>query len=281
MSSIKSDLNDGNLLKLRKRIDKIDDQIIDLLAQRMDVVDEVAALKKSRNEKLFIKSNREADMIKNIVNKLDSRYPKSHIVAIWRKIIASANLHEQYVNIGLLNPDDVVDYQYLIYEYYSRDFPIKKFNNPRDLVAQIENHEVKIAIFPVSKENQDNLWWRFLIGSSIKIFAKIPFIKDEENDNELFCAGLKIAHPSQSDITLLNITLVDQELTFEEIDYILQNANLNLVKILDYNFSQENKHYFCEISGYYNLQSEEIDELQKNPELSCDILGYYATQISF
>ena len=59
------------LQDLRSEIDKIDNQMIELLGQRMAIVSRVGELKKNNNEKFFIKSNREADMIKDLIKKIN------------------------------------------------------------------------------------------------------------------------------------------------------------------------------------------------------------------
>jgi chorismate mutase len=48
----------------RQDIDQIDHQIIALLEERMEIISQVGELKKSNKEKFFIRSSREADMIK-------------------------------------------------------------------------------------------------------------------------------------------------------------------------------------------------------------------------
>jgi chorismate mutase len=50
----------------RSKIDVIDNKIINLLKSRMAIVARVAEFKKSNNYKFFIRSAREADMIKDL-----------------------------------------------------------------------------------------------------------------------------------------------------------------------------------------------------------------------
>ena len=63
------------LALFREQIDEIDLKILNLLKDRMVVIKNVGDLKKSYNEKFYIRSNREADMIKNLVNLAENKFP--------------------------------------------------------------------------------------------------------------------------------------------------------------------------------------------------------------
>ena len=100
------------LSKLRKDIDDIDEQIISLLEKRLGIVEKVGSLKSSYKEDFFIRSAREADMIKNLVRRSEKFFPNSVIASIWRKIITTSNLKEQEIQVALHNPKNIPDYSY-------------------------------------------------------------------------------------------------------------------------------------------------------------------------
>jgi len=93
-----------NLQDLRNEINAIDDKMISLLQQRMDIVSEVAKFKTDNHDTFFIRSAREADMIKSLVSKTKGCFPKATIVDIWRKIITASNMHEQKLSFAIHNP---------------------------------------------------------------------------------------------------------------------------------------------------------------------------------
>ena len=95
---------DLKLSELRQEIDQIDEKIIELLIARFNVVNAVKGLKEDFNDKFFIKSAREADMIKDLIQKSEGKIPAELILNIWRKIISFANYHEQKIAIALYNP---------------------------------------------------------------------------------------------------------------------------------------------------------------------------------
>ena len=123
--------NEISLNSFRAEIDKIDGDIIKLLKQRMQVIERVAQFKRSAGENFFIKSAREADMIKDLIAQFP-QFPRSAIIKIWRAIITSANLDEQKVAALIYNPKNLPDYKYLLREYYLDILPIFEFKNFND-----------------------------------------------------------------------------------------------------------------------------------------------------
>jgi chorismate mutase/prephenate dehydratase len=155
------------LALFREQIDEIDLKILNLLKDRMAVIKNVGDLKKSYNEKFYIRSNREADMIKNLVNLAENKFPKSTIINIWRKIITTANMSEQELRIAIHNPKNISDYTYLIREYYNNDVPIINYDSANSVVSDLENNNAQIGIFALpssndesdKKEDTKENWW--------------------------------------------------------------------------------------------------------------------------
>ena len=208
------------LALFREQIDEIDLKILNLLKDRMEIVKNVGELKKSYNEKFYIRSNREADMIKNLVNLSENKFPKSAIINIWRKIITTANMNEQPLKIAIHNPKNISDYVYLTREYYNNDVPIINYDSANSVVSDLENNNAQIGIFALPNSNDDGdkkedtaeNWWISLANNRIglKIFAKIPFVEFEQkeknfNSIQLVATAIKEPEKSSSDNTLITI----------------------------------------------------------------------------
>ena len=208
------------LALFREQIDEIDLKILNLLKDRMEIVKNVGELKKSYNEKFYIRANREADMIKNLVNLADNKFPKSTIINIWRKIITSANMSEQALRIAIHNPRNITDYTYLVREYYNNDVPIINYDSANSVVAELENNQAQIGIFALPDSNDDfdkkedtkENWWISLANNRIglKVFAKIPFVEFAQKDKnsnsiQLVATAIKEPEKSISDNSLITI----------------------------------------------------------------------------
>jgi len=128
---------------------------------------------------------------------------------------------------------------------------------------------------PVPKN--DDFWWQLLADSKIKIFAKLPFVKSQVSDHELFCVAIKEVEPSQDDITLLYLETKNQ-LDANQVEEILQQVNFEVECILSQNLAQDLNVFLFEIRGFVSEDDPKLDKLSEN-DLWANILGYYATQI--
>ncbi|OFW81153.1 MAG: hypothetical protein A2887_00035 [Alphaproteobacteria bacterium RIFCSPLOWO2_01_FULL_40_26] len=278
------------LQALRDKIDKIDEKIIKLLSQRMNIVSQVAELKKNNGEKFFIRSAREADMIKNLVAKNpDLQAPL--IVNIWRKIITAANMAEQNLRIAIHNPNDVSDYEYLVKEYYSSYVPITSFDSISGVVSALEKNEAQIGIFALpsndgEKEDAKENWWIALANNrlGLRVFAQIPFVEYCQNNNgkiHLVAVAIKEPEKSNDDNTLL---YVEAAKGIEKSQILSAFKEQNLVaKILKSVKSQQSTSvtfYLATLDGFYLENDSAIKNFSKSRiKPFAKILGHYAKSI--
>jgi chorismate mutase len=279
------------LLALRQEIDKIDSQILSLFEQRMRIISEVGRLKTDSNDKFFIRSAREADMIKNLISKPENPFPKSAIISIWRKIITVANMHEQPLNIAIHNPKNISDYEYLVREYYSDIVPISMFDSATNLVAAIEKGEMQIGVFALPAENSENTnenWWISLANNRVglKVFAKIPLIEKSANEKnrdrmQLVAAAIKPAEKSSSDNSLLYIEL-DNKFSKSQLLTALKDHKISARILKTAKLAQVDSmtFYLLDAEGFFDENDAVLQELKKatiKPYIK--ILGHYATTI--
>ena len=281
---MKNNSNQNPLLQLRSQIDIIDDQIISLINQRMGVVEQVADYKKSINESFFIKSARETDMIKDLIKKSDTRIPKSTIVNIWRKIITSSNCLEQKLQIAIHNPNKIIDYNYLVKEYYGDFVPTTSHDSVNNVVSEIEKNQAQIGIFALPKfgQNKAENWWINLANnqSGIRVFAHIPLIANTEHS--LIAVAKKEPEQSSDDRTLLAVEINKEvskyhlEETLKELGFefkILQSTTLGQINNITF--------YLVEISGFFDEQSIGISNLSNSKiKPFIKIIGHFATPIT-
>jgi len=284
------------LALFREQIDEIDLKILNLLKDRMAVIKNVGDLKKSYNEKFYIRSNREADMIKNLVNLAENKFPKSAIINIWRKIITTANMNEQELRIAIHNPKNISDYTYLIREYYNNDVPIINYDSANSVVSDLENNNAQIGIFALpssndesdKKEDTKENWWISLANNRIglKIFAKIPFVEFEQKDKnvnsiQLVATAIKEPEKSNSDNTIITIE-TSKEITKSAILSALKEVELDgkILKSAQIIQFDGIKFHLIELKGFY-LENDEILKKFSQTKIKpyIKVLGHFAQTI--
>ena len=284
------------LALFREQIDEIDLKILNLLKDRMSIIKDVGDLKKSYNEKFYIRSNREADMIKNLVNLSENKFPKSAIINIWRKIITTANMSEQNLRIAIHNPKNISDYLYLIREYYNNDLPIINHDSANSVVSDLENKNAQIGIFALpssndesdKKEDTKENWWISLANNRIglKIFAKIPFVEFEQKDKnsnsiQLVATAIKEPEQSNSDNTIITIE-TSKEVTKSGIISALKEAELDgkILKSAQIMQFDGIKFHLIELKGFYlenDLILKKFSQSKIKPYVK--VLGHFAQTI--
>ncbi len=287
---------ENSLLALRQEIDKIDEDLLSSLQKRMAVVERVADLKKQNQEKFFIRSNREADMIKNLIDKSQNSLPKNLIINLWRKIITAANMHEQPLRIAIHNENNCAKKSALVAQYYNEFVPLFNFDSPTKVIAALQKNEAEIAIFEIPNSNseekrddQKQNWWISLANNKdgFRVFAIIPFYKidGEENGLKLVAVAAKKAEKSSSDFTLICVE-ASREVTKSQILSELKKSDLaqkNEIKILksaETNQIEGILFHLVEIAGFV----EDGDEILQNFMRSkikpyARVLGHYAAPI--
>jgi chorismate mutase len=284
------------LALFREQIDEIDLKILNLLKDRMVVIKNVGDLKKSYNEKFYIRSNREADMIKNLVNLAENKFPKSAIINIWRKIITTANMSEQELRIAIHNPKNISDYTYLTREYYNNDVPIINYDSANSVVSDLENNNAQIGIFALpssndesdKKEDTKENWWISLANNRIglKIFTKIPFVEFEQKDKntnsiQLVATAIKEPEKSNSDNTIITIE-TSKEVSKSSILSALKEVELDgkILKSAQIIQFDGIKFHLIELKGFYlenDLVLKKFSQTKIKPYIK--VLGHFAQTI--
>lgn len=99
-----------NLLELRERIDVIDDQLLDLLNERMKVVKEVGELKRSTNTIIY-RPEREKQILDRLAKNNKGLLSRSAIEAIYLEIFAVSRNLELPERIAFLGPEGSFTHQ--------------------------------------------------------------------------------------------------------------------------------------------------------------------------
>ncbi|MFL2733018.1 MAG: chorismate mutase, partial [Gammaproteobacteria bacterium] len=78
----------NNLEDNRNQIDLIDETILNLISDRSELVINAGKIKKKSGNKTFYRPDREAKLIKNLLNKNKSSIPSNKIKNIFKEIIS-------------------------------------------------------------------------------------------------------------------------------------------------------------------------------------------------
>lgn len=89
----------------RRRIDTLDDQILDLLARRAGVAREIAEAKRAAAMPVFHDPERERRVLDRLVDKGGERFPPDAIRAVFREVMSACLSVEQPLRVAYLGPE--------------------------------------------------------------------------------------------------------------------------------------------------------------------------------
>lgn len=101
---------------IRKKIDSIDAQLLDLLSQRADLVHEVGVIKKKEGLQIYA-PDREDALLRKLVGMNQGRLPEKSIRAIYREIMSAALALEEDLKIAYLGPEGTWTHQAAIKKF--------------------------------------------------------------------------------------------------------------------------------------------------------------------
>ncbi len=132
-----------SLEELRKKIDALDEQLVELINQRARIVSEIGKLKASQDKPMPIYApDREKAVFEKILRKNAGPMPDKTLVAIWREIMSGSFFLERSLRIAYLGPEGS----------FSHNAAILKFGQSVDYEAMTD---IRAIFEEVSKGHSD------------------------------------------------------------------------------------------------------------------------------
>lgn len=276
MSSLVEDLS-----QLREEIDRIDHQIIELLKARIEVVHKVGKYKSQHSQTVsFIRSGREARMLRDLTDKLKDTLPAAAVGTIWRMIISTSLNLEQGMSIASYVTTENPSCYWLAREYFGSFVPISKDAKADDVIHKVAASEVAVGILPFFDNGNAAPWWvrPQKEQNDIYIFARIPFIEQpHHNDTPVLAIANVLPEETGDDRSLLAIhTTPDTQ--SDIIAHISETFDSGITVLESYGSSD----HLVEVDCFIDKNDENFKRLcqQLGKEQSIRYMGAYATPIT-
>jgi len=263
-----------NLNQFRQQIDTIDNQIIDLLKDRIEIVKQVGEHKKKASmTQSFIRAGREANMLRDLTNKIDGKFPAGAIATIWRMIISSSLSTEQNMSIATFaNEKDNSSY-WRAREYFGSFLNIERYNCTDTVIKKIASGETAVGVLPLDNEP----WWVRPKNekNDIFIFARIPFIEEDSGIPASLAIANVMPEATDDDISLMSVTTKSTE---NDILKAFSDNNLTANIIAN----DKNNNYLIEINKFFDTTNPLINDLEKAlaDKTKIRLMGAYAVPIA-
>jgi len=182
-----SSTNTSSIDSLRVHIDRIDEQIHDLLMARASLVERIGTLKGDAN--LALRPGREAQILRRLSDRHMGVFPKSAIVRIWREILGSLTNVQCPLSIAVAQGSGPGSgsggFVELIRDHFGTTPAVKIIPSAGQVVKLVANDEIPVGVVPLPgvAPYGNEPWWAALTGETApKIILRLPFYPYDRND---------------------------------------------------------------------------------------------------
>ena len=168
-----------DLIKLRNKIDDIDNSIQDLLNERASIVDLVSAVKAKDSSTAKIRPGREAQILYRLMSRHNGRFPKRELARIWRELIVATIGFEGPFSMAIYYTETEPGFWDLARDQYGTNTPASCFSSARRVIEAVQIGDSTLGIVPLPRHDENENWWRLIVSDlpeTPKIIARLPFI---------------------------------------------------------------------------------------------------------
>lgn len=166
-------MSDDKLNDIRKKIDSTDKQLLALLKERANLALEVAKIKQNQHQPVYYRPEREAQILRKIVEKNDSLLPDKEITRIFRDIMTACLALQQPISVAYLGPDGTFSQEAALQHFGEVDF--RSQSSIPEVFKQVAADLVHYGVVPIenSTAGMINTTLDCLISHDVQICGEI------------------------------------------------------------------------------------------------------------
>jgi chorismate mutase len=197
----------SDLDELRRRIDGIDDNLLELLIDRLKIVARVAALKSNGGTATYVPA-REAEIIRRLVGLSTDELPVGTLIRMWREVLGAAVRREGPFAVGAYVPAGGPGVWDISRDHYGSHMPMMVYQTTLQVIRAVTDRRVVVGVLPMPQDGDNDPWWVHLLSPDTdvpRVIARLPFGPrgNARSDGDALAIGYGAQQPSGGDRTLL------------------------------------------------------------------------------
>jgi chorismate mutase/prephenate dehydratase len=162
-----------SLEELRKRIDEIDQRLVELLNERARVVIEVGKLK-SKTDKPIYAPDREKEIFSKIVKANKGPLPDRCLAAIWRELMSGSFALEKPLRIGYLGPEGSFSHSAAMLKF-GQSVEYAPLADIKSIFDEVSKGHCDLGVVPIENTTGGSVTETFdaFIDSDVKVCAEV------------------------------------------------------------------------------------------------------------
>ncbi len=162
------------LEELRRKVDGIDETIVDLLSERLSVVAEIARVKRSADDhRLALRPGREAAVMRRLLARAAGRFPRGTLARMWRELFGAMTRVQSSLAVSVVVPEDQPELWDVVRDHFGSLTPIRRAESAEEALGRIAAGQAQVAVLPLPGEA--DRWWLGLADGPLRVQARLPF----------------------------------------------------------------------------------------------------------
>jgi chorismate mutase len=200
---------DQELEELRREVDRLDRSLVELLAERLRVVREIARIKRTAAAgEPAIRPGREAVILRRLVAQADGRFPAVTLIRMWRELLAATTRVQAPLAVVACVPPNQPEIWDLARDHFGATVPLQRMTAWRHALGLLANGVADLAVLPLPAP--DAPWWGHLVDAAdrpLRVVSRLPFgpASPQLKDRAAMVVGTIAPEPSGADLSLVAI----------------------------------------------------------------------------
>ncbi|MBI1868244.1 MAG: chorismate mutase [Methylocystis sp.] len=195
---------------LRAEIDRIDLEMHRLLMQRGEIIDRLIAVKRNQGGGSAFRPDREAQMMRALVERHRGLLPLDTVESIWRIIVSTFTYVQSNYSVHADDSGGDVAMRDCARFHFGFTVPYVTHHGAAAVINAVAASQGDLGVMRSAGALNDGAWWMRLIGAEApKIIARLPFVERPDHPAGLpvFVVAKPLADAASQDIALHAISL--------------------------------------------------------------------------
>ncbi len=272
---------------LRHRVDRIDDQIHDLLMERVGLAGEIAQAKGTAEKDgvFFFRPGREAQILRRLMDRHTGPFPAPALMRIWREIFGVLSNAQQPLNVAVFQPERGAGYLELARNHFGTVSLHTGHLSAGHVVRLVADGHASVGVVPIPGDNvSDDPWWPSLTsdaGNLPRVIARLPGLPWQQSPGrsevlEAFIIACQDHEPTGLDRTLVSVETTP-DVSRDRLRTALAAGGLEPTTMYATHRSESRWLHLIEVEGYIHKNAPRLSELgaAKAPVQHARVLGGY------
>ena len=273
---------DSTLQSLRSQIDRIDDQMHDLIMARCALVESIAGAKKG--DGIALRPGREAEILRRLVGRHQGDFPKAALVRIWREIIGTLTGLQQPLSIAVVQSDKCEGFVDLARNHFGLVAAITVTPAVGQAMKLVADGVVTAALAPLPGRGPggEDPWWTPLTAKRDdlpRVIARLPVYPFEPGPArpdplEALVLACRNHDDTGEDRTLM-VLEIDSSVSRDRIHSLMIAAGFDPIGTMGIQKVGDTVLHLKEVKGWFDETDLRLTQLVRDPILRATVIGGY------